>query len=189
MWWRGILIVSLVLAIVAAFILVREERAVGSTSADIAARSDRPPVSALNAGGVPALATTGSLTLTQTHDAFSPYDISEGQRLYHWMNCNTCHAEGGGDAGPALMDDQWIYGGQPGDIYASIVEGRPNGMPSFGGKIPDAQIWQIVAYVRSMSGNVPFYAQPGRMDAMTAHKAPALTEAQPPHTVKDPSRP
>ena len=28
-------------------------------------------------------------------------------------------------------------------------------MPSFRGKIPDDQIWQLVAYVRSLSGHAP----------------------------------
>ena len=32
------------------------------------------------------------------------------------------------------------------------MKGRPNGMPSFRGRIPEDQIWQLVAYVRSLSG-------------------------------------
>ena len=44
-------------------------------------------------------------------------------------------------------------------------------MPSFRGKVPDDQIWQIAAYVRSMSGNVPKDAAPGRDDDM--HPRPA----------------
>jgi len=46
------------------------------------------------------------------------------------------------------------------------VEGRPNGMPSWRGKIPDYQVWEIVAYVRSLSGQVPQDAAPGRDDSM-----------------------
>ena len=38
--------------------------------------------------------------------------------------------------GPALMDDAWIYGGRLDQIYNSIYQGRPNGMPAWGGKIP-----------------------------------------------------
>ena len=49
------------------------------------------------------------------------------------------------------MDQQWIYGGALDQIHASIVQGRPNGMPSWGRKIPDAQIWEIAAYVKSLS--------------------------------------
>jgi cytochrome c oxidase cbb3-type subunit 3 len=62
------------------------------------------------------------------------------------------------------MDDRWIYGARPSNIYETIVEGRPNGMPAFRGKIPDQQVWMLVAYVRSMSRNAPLAALPGRSD-------------------------
>ena len=108
------------------------------------------------------------------------YDISEGQRLYDWYNCTGCHAHGGGGMGPALIDDLWIYGSEPENIHETIVEGRPNGMPSFGGKIPENQVWQIVAYVRSMSGHAPKAARPGRPDAMQAQAPAQLVKPQPP---------
>jgi cytochrome c oxidase cbb3-type subunit 3 len=64
------------------------------------------------------------------------------------------------------MDDEWIYGSEPANIFATIIEGRPNGMPSFRGKIPDYQVWQLAAYVRSMSGLASKDAAPGRNDHM-----------------------
>jgi cytochrome c oxidase cbb3-type subunit III len=94
------------------------------------------------------------------------YHVSEGKRLYMWFNCYGCHASGGGDSGPPLMDDRWIYGGEIDQIYLTIVQGRPNGMPAFGGKIPSQQIWQLAAYVRSMGGHGPKSARPGRDDHM-----------------------
>src|SRR5215207_5357651 len=95
----------------------------------------------------------------------NPYEkngvaLNEGKRLYSWFNCVGCHSNGGGGMGPALMDDKWIYGSDPDQIFATITEGRPNGMPSFRGKIPDYQVWQIGAFVRSMSGQVPSDAAP-----------------------------
>jgi cytochrome c oxidase cbb3-type subunit 3 len=72
--------------------------------------------------------------------------------------------------GPPLMDEQWIYGSDPENIYATIVEGRPNGMPSFRGKIPEYQVWQLVSYVQSLSGNVPKDAASGREDHLHAKK-------------------
>jgi cytochrome c oxidase cbb3-type subunit 3 len=54
--------------------------------------------------------------------------------------------------GPPLMDDQWIYGNRPANLYDVIVEGRPAGMPAFGAKIPDDQIWKIIAFIESMGG-------------------------------------
>jgi cytochrome c oxidase cbb3-type subunit III len=108
-------------------------------------------------------------------EVLSPYQknangIAEGKRLYEAMNCNGCHAHGGGGIGPALMDDKWIYGAKPEQIHSSIVQGRPNGMPSYGGRLPDQQVWQIVAYVESLSGLVPEDAAPGRDDDMFVKK-------------------
>jgi cytochrome c oxidase cbb3-type subunit III len=78
--------------------------------------------------------------------------MSQGKQLYEYYNCVGCHAHGGGGMGPALMDVKWIYGSNPEQIFATIMQGRPNGMPSFRGKIPEDQVWQIVAYERSLGG-------------------------------------
>lgn len=93
------------------------------------------------------------------------YAVSEGKRLYSAFNCVGCHARGGGGMGPPLMDDMWLYGSEPEQIFSTIVEGRPNGMPSFGKRIPAYQIWWLVAYVRSMSG-LGGGGAPGRGDEM-----------------------
>lgn len=94
--------------------------------------------------------------------------VAEGKRLYRWYNCNGCHAAGGGAIGPALMDDKWIYGHQPEQIVATILQGRPNGMPSFAGRIPEDQVWKIAAYVRSMSGQLRSDIAPSRGDALSS---------------------
>jgi cytochrome c oxidase cbb3-type subunit III len=73
---------------------------------------------------------------------------------------------GGGGIGPPLMDAGWRYGGDPASIFASIMQGRPQGMPSFGGHIPEDQAWQIVAYVRSMSGQLRKDVAPSRADTL-----------------------
>ena len=49
------------------------------------------------------------------------YAVSEGQRLFNWYNCSGCHANGGGGMGPPLIDDQWIYGSAPENVYQTIV--------------------------------------------------------------------
>jgi cytochrome c oxidase cbb3-type subunit 3 len=49
--------------------------------------------------------------------------LADGKRMFRAFNCNGCHANGGGDKGPALMDDEWIYGSAPAEIYASIAGG------------------------------------------------------------------
>jgi cytochrome c oxidase cbb3-type subunit 3 len=94
------------------------------------------------------------------------YDISEGKRLFEQWNCSGCHSHGGGGMGPPLMDDEWIYGSSPANIVSTIVEGRPNGMPSFRGRIQPQQLWQLAAFVRSMSGLQPKAPSTGRDDHM-----------------------
>jgi cytochrome c oxidase cbb3-type subunit 3 len=106
--------------------------------------------------------------------------LNDGKRLYEWFNCVGCHAHGGGGIGPPLMDDQWIYGSEPDQIFATIVEGRPNGMPSFRGKIPDYQVWQLAAYVRSLSGQVPSDVATQRDDDMNVKKPEQSTEKKQP---------
>jgi cytochrome c oxidase cbb3-type subunit 3 len=49
------------------------------------------------------------------------------------------------------MDDQWIYGSSIEQIVSTLREGRPAGMPSFRAIVPDEQLWQIAAYVQSLS--------------------------------------
>jgi cytochrome c oxidase cbb3-type subunit III len=112
------------------------------------------------------------------------YEMAQGKRLFSWYNCVGCHAHGGGGTGPALMDDKWLYGSEPGIVYQSIVQGRPNGMPAFGNLIPDAQVWQLVAYVRSMSGLVRADVAPGRNDDLQAVPPEGRRERAKPTTAK-----
>lgn len=96
----------------------------------------------------------------------SAYSVSEGQKLFDQYNCSGCHAHGGGGIGPALMDNNWIYGSEPANIFATIMQGRPNGMPSFRNRIPEYQAWELAAYVRSLSGLLPKGVSPNRPDHM-----------------------
>lgn len=114
------------------------------------------------------------------YDENNAYELQQGKRWFHWYNCSGCHGHGGGGMGPALMDENWIYGSDPDSIFATIMEGRPNGMPSFRGRIPEAQAWQLVAYVRSLSGLVPKQAATNRSDTM---------EGAPPENTRKPTPP
>jgi cytochrome c oxidase cbb3-type subunit 3 len=124
----------------------------------------------------------------ETRSAYegNAYAVSEGKRFFSYYNCSGCHANGGGAIGPPLMDDLWIYGGEPQNIYASIVEGRPNGMPGYGGKISNQQVWQLVAYVRSLSGLLRADVAPGRSDDMYAKPQEQSTERAQPKQAAEP---
>ena len=103
------------------------------------------------------------------------YGTTEGQILFDQMNCSGCHANGGGGMGPPLMDDEWLYGSLPQQIFSTIAEGRANGMPAWKYRLTNEQIWQLVAYVRSLSSLTPKSARPGRSDHMMVKPAPMQT--------------
>jgi cytochrome c oxidase cbb3-type subunit 3 len=100
--------------------------------------------------------------------------LTEGRTLYNQYNCSGCHAAGGGAIGPALIDDEWIYGDGLDNIFYTIVEGRPQGMPAFRGRIPDGQIRTIAQYVQSLSA--PDATPVGNPSAAPA-EAPATSVA------------
>jgi cytochrome c oxidase cbb3-type subunit III len=100
--------------------------------------------------------------------------------MYNQFNCSGCHFQGGGGIGPALMDDRWIYGNAPNNIFATIVEGRPNGMPSYRGRIPEQQVWHLVTYVQSLSGQLPQDVASTRDDHMSARPPDLMQPRQSP---------
>jgi cytochrome c oxidase cbb3-type subunit 3 len=87
----------------------------------------------------------------------NPYEgdksaISMGGQLFVGYNCLDCHgAAGSGAMGPSFQDGRWHFGGSPGEVFESIYQGRPDGMPAWGGRISNEQIWMLTAYVRSLA--------------------------------------
>ncbi|WP_051241579.1 c-type cytochrome [Azohydromonas australica] len=80
-----------------------------------------------------------------------PQALRDGRQLFVRFNCSGCHGgRGGGGMGPSLRDVVWMYGGKDMDIFDSIAEGRANGMPAWGTKLNQEQIWRLVAYIDSM---------------------------------------
>jgi cytochrome c oxidase cbb3-type subunit 3 len=105
------------------------------------------------------IAGVGNNTLDAT--VKSPYAgdmaaIKEGNDEFVTMNCAACHGyDLKGGMGPDLTDTYWRYGGSPADIYKSIFEGRPQGMPAWGRAITPTLIWKLVAYIESKGGAFP----------------------------------
>ena len=80
--------------------------------------------------------------------------IATGAKLFVAYNCMDCHgADGSGAMGPSLADGRWHFGGEPGEIFESIYQGRPDGMPAWGSLISPDQIWMLAAYVKSLETN------------------------------------
>jgi cytochrome c oxidase cbb3-type subunit 3 len=108
------------------------------------------------------------------------WHVSEGERLYEQFNCVECHAHGGGGIGPALIDEEWIYGSSSPQIVATLIQGRPNGMPSFRNIMTEAQMWQVAAYVRAMGNHVPKDVPPSRGDNLSNTKPMTLESGERP---------
>ncbi len=51
-------------------------------------------------------------------------------------------------------------------------------MPAYGGKLADQQVWQLVAYVRAMSGLVRKDVRPGRNDDMAVRPSEQAMQSQ-----------
>jgi len=82
--------------------------------------------------------------------------IEVGQEYFVKMNCAACHGyDLKGGMGPDLTDTYWRYGGSPADIYKSIFEGRPQGMPAWGRALPPDVIWKVASYIQSKGGSYP----------------------------------
>jgi cytochrome c oxidase cbb3-type subunit 3 len=111
--------------------------------------------------------------------AGNAFALAQGQRLYGWRNCAGCHSHGGGGMGPPLRDDEWRYGARMEDVVTTILQGRPNGMPSFGDRITEEQAWQLAAYVRSLSAQTRQDALSGRADEPSNVEPPVLDERKP----------
>jgi cytochrome c oxidase cbb3-type subunit III len=152
----------------------------------LAAPSAAQPPAALRAGAEPLSGGSAGPLLTSLatrhgeayqHNAWA---MNNGKRLFSWFNCSGCHSQGGGGSGPALMDREWIYGHDLASIAQSIVHGRPNGMPAYGGKLSHDQVLQLAAYVRSLAGLAPMDAAPGRNDSMNVKDPEMMTPGRVP---------
>ena len=156
----------------------RETRIFTATPVPADARAQADALSAQQAG--PAGRGMREVAAAGGYDEDSAYALAQGKMYYRWFNCIGCHAQGGGGSGPALMDASWIYGNKPGDVFTSIMDGRPGGMPAYRGRIPEKTAWELAAYVRSLSGLVPGDAATNRGDTLMGGE---------PEYLRDPLRP
>ncbi|MGO9446606.1 MAG: cytochrome-c oxidase, cbb3-type subunit III [Thiobacillaceae bacterium] len=76
-----------------------------------------------------------------------------GQRLF-MTYCSQCHQSDakGAKGFPNLTDNDWLYGGDPDSIVASISNGRNGVMPAWGPILGPDRIKEVANYVLSLSG-------------------------------------
>ena len=154
--WRAATIIVLVTAAgcggsSSAATLPDEQAAAAGTGA-APSPSAQSPLFVAHAEHIPAgfPFTAKSLLLTNPYEGNARATAVGGQ-LFVAYNCVDCHgADGSGSMGPSLADGRWHFGGAPAEVFESIYQGRPDGMPAWGGRIADDQIWMLVTYVRSL---------------------------------------
>jgi cytochrome c oxidase cbb3-type subunit 3 len=104
------------------------------------------PVSGIHPGAV------ASLPVIPNPVDGDPKAVQRGMTYYNQFNCVGCHApNGAGGMGLALSNRYFQYGSTPANIYLSIAQGRPNGMPAWGATLPPSVIWDLVTYIQEIS--------------------------------------
>jgi len=99
--------------------------------------------------------------------AADPQAREIGQRLF--LNyCAQCHASDarGGKGFPNLADKDWLWGGDPDTIVATITNGRSGMMPPWGSVVGEEGAKDLANYVKSLSG--------GTNDELRAHHGKEL---------------
>lgn len=78
-------------------------------------------------------------------------DLATGKVVFE-ANCISCHNNNGSgnQIGPNLTDKNWIYGFDIKDVFFTVKNGRPNGMPEHSSKLNPIQIQQVASYVLSL---------------------------------------
>jgi len=114
-----------------------------------AAPEGRRPVTSNPVGPVPGV---GEPAPERNPLEGDPSALQNGRRLFVQMNCAGCHGgHAGGGMGPSLRDPDWLYGKGPGDVFGSIAEGRGKGMPAWGTRLTEREIWELALYVSSLA--------------------------------------
>ena len=157
----------------------------------------RVPVTGIYPGGAP----TGLNPAMQNPLANDPDAAQRGMKDFDIFNCSGCHAaNAGGGMGPSLSNDLWIYRSSPANIYLTIVQGRSAGMPAFGAMLPDRTVWELVAYIQSISEKPgPTFGTTTSVDIPQTEQVPAgqlqtatpwdTTEPMPPNGEKPGGKP
>jgi cytochrome c oxidase cbb3-type subunit III len=119
---------------------------------------------------------TPNITFRTNPFANDPVALQEGRKLFNWYNCSGCHGgHAGGGMGPSLRDKVWLFGDRDDQIYDSIAAGRGEGMPAWGFRIPQDQIWKLVAYIKSLRTSEE--PEPPEVPAHEEVAPPAITHA------------
>ena len=85
--------------------------------------------------------------------AGNPEALALGRSVFA-NNCVTCHGSDarGARGFPNLVDKDWLWGGEPDTVLATILDGRQAAMPPLGAALGDQGTVEAAVYVQSLSG-------------------------------------
>jgi len=146
-WWRNLFLITIVYsAIYVPYYLL----GIGPSSTQ-ELRQELTKIEAMKAAKAPAAAPVDLAVLAKDSGR-----IAKGKEVFA-AKCSPCHAaDGGGLVGPNLTDDAWIHGGKLTEIRQVIENGvLEKGMLAWKGQMPDDDIVNLVAFIRSIRGTHP----------------------------------
>lgn len=84
--------------------------------------------------------------------ATDPAAVKVGRNVFA-NNCAACHGSDarGARSYPNLVDNDWLYGGDPDTILASVLHGRNGMMPALAAALPNGGVDEVANYVLSLS--------------------------------------
>ena len=94
--------------------------------------------------------------IAQAQDSKPSFDlkaaaiVEEGQRLFNRSCAGQCHGRDGqeGFNGPILFGKVYL---DPPYVFVTLITGRPgSAMPPWTGRLPDDELWKIIAFVSSL---------------------------------------
>lgn len=84
-------------------------------------------------------------------------ELAKGKTIFE-TNCVACHrADGGGQIGPNLTDENWILGGGIKNIFHTISKGGRDGkgMVAWNAMLKPTEIQHVASYIISLKGTNP----------------------------------
>lgn len=87
----------------------------------------------------------------------APAELAIGKGIFE-NNCAACHrADGGGQIGPNLTDNHWIFGGNIENLFHTITNGGRDGkgMVAWKGTLKPKEIQHVASYILSLQGSNP----------------------------------
>ncbi|MBS7787940.1 c-type cytochrome [Flavobacterium sp. CYK-55] len=86
-----------------------------------------------------------------------PAELAKGKAIFQ-TNCVACHrADGGGQIGPNLTDENWILGGGIKNVFHTITNGGRDGKGMIAWKetLKPTEIQHVASYILSLKGTKP----------------------------------